>query len=395
MISPQQAQEIIAHCTLKLNSESVSLEHALNRVLAEDLITDHDLPPFDRVMMDGIAVAFNAIEAGLSSFTLEGIQRAGEPQKQLQNANHALEVMTGTVCPLGADTVIPYEHLTITNGIAHVHEVPTKKGKNIHHRAADKTAGDCLASAGLRIGPAEIGIAASIGKTEIQVQCLPRIAICSTGDELVPITDIPLAHQIRRSNVYALQALTQTQGIKSDILHLPDDAQALTLELEKLIRAYDIILLSGGVSKGKFDLIPDVLESLGVDCLFHRIAQKPGKPMWFGRNARCVVFAFPGNPVSTMACAARYFLPWLKRELSIPLQSIQVLPSKPINAHASLTLFEPVKLELNESGIVAHPAAHNGSGDFSALAGANGFMEIPPENDSKKKGSRFRFYPLS
>ena len=394
MISPQQAQEIIATCTLKLDTENVQLSKAVHRILAEDLLADHDLPPFDRVMMDGIAVTFSAIESGQTSFKLEGIQRAGEPQKSLQNTLHALEVMTGAVCPIGTDTVIPYEHLTIIDGIALVHELPTKRGKNIHRRASDKVTGDCLALAGLRIGPAEIGIAASIGKSELLVRRLPRVVICSTGDELVPITDVPLAHQIRRSNVYALQALVQIQGISSTILHLPDDAHALTLELEKLIHAYDIILLSGGVSKGKFDLIPDVLESLGVDCLFHRIAQKPGKPMWFGRNARCIVFAFPGNPVSTMVCASRYLLPWLKREMGLPIGTLSVAAND-VTSHASLTFFEPIVLNETEQGSMASIMKHQGSGDFSALAGAHGFIEIPSELDSKKTGSRFRFYPLS
>jgi molybdopterin molybdotransferase len=346
-------------------------------------------------MMDGIAIAFNAIEQGITSFVLEGIQRAGEPQKQLQHAHHALEVMTGAVCPQGTDTVIPYEQLTITDGIAQVLECPAASGKNIHARAKDKKVGNCLARKGLRIGPAEIGIAASIGKAELLVNALPRVAICSTGDELVPITEVPLPHQIRRSNVYALQSLVRAQGMNSDLAHLPDDEHALTVALEKLTAQYDILLLSGGVSKGKFDLIPEVLQSIGVECLFHRIAQKPGKPMWFGHSARCVVFAFPGNPVSTMVCAARYFVPWLKRELSVFIPPIEVTANKPVAGHPTLSLFEPVTLTMKDSGMCAIIAEHHGSGDFSALAGTDGFIEIPANKDQKETGSRFRFYPFT
>lgn len=395
MISPQQAEHIIANCHLKLKPETVNIEAALHRTLAEDLYADFDLPPFDRVMMDGIAIACSAIEQGITSFVLEGIQRAGEPQKQLQHTHHALEVMTGAVCPQGADTIIPYEQLTITDGVAYVHEHPTTIGKNIHPRAKDKKSGDSLARKGLRIGPAEIGIAASIGKAELLVNALPRIAICSTGDELVPISEVPLPHQIRRSNVYALQSLVRAQGINSDLAHLPDDAHALTVALEKLTQQYDILLLSGGVSKGKFDLIPDVLQSIGVECLFHRIAQKPGKPMWFGHSARCVVFAFPGNPVSTMVCATRYFVPWLKRELSAVLPPIEVTTNKPVAGHPTLSLFEPVTLATKDSDMCAILAEHHGSGDFSALAGTDGFIEIPANKDQKETGSRFRFYPFT
>jgi molybdopterin molybdotransferase len=302
--------------------------------------------------------------------------------------------MTGAVCPQGADTVIPYEQLTITDGVALLHEMPAKRGKNIHRRASDKVIGDCLASAGLRISPAEIGIASSIGKTELLVQRLPRVVICSTGDELVPITNVPLSHQIRRSNVYALQAMMHAQGIECELMHLADNHHTLTIALEQAIKSNDVVLLSGGVSKGKFDLIPDVLQSIGANCLFHRIAQKPGKPMWFGRSAHCIVFAFPGNPLSTMACASRYLLPWLKREMGLPVGTLSVAASD-VTSHTSLTLFDPVMLNATEQGSTASIIKHQGSGDFSALAGAHGFIEIPSELDSKKTGSRFRFYPLS
>ena len=393
MISPQQAEHIIANCHLKLEPETVSIEAALHRTLAEDLYADHDLPPFNRVMMDGIAIAFSAIEQGITSFVLEGIQRAGEPQKQLQHAHHALEVMTGAVCPQGTDTVIPYEQLTITDGIAHVLECPAASGKNIHARAKDQQAGDCLARKGVRIGPAEIGIAASIGKAELLVSALPRVAICSTGDELVSITEVPLPHQIRRSNVYALQALMRAQGINSDLAHLPDDAHALTVALEKLTAQYDIILLSGGVSKGKFDLIPEVLESIGVACLFHRIAQKPGKPMWFGHNARCVVFAFPGNPVSTLACAARYLLPWIQSQQGLSIsQWVEV--HEEITLLEKLTQFIPVRFVTDGQQSKLAIIRNQGSGDFSALSGACGFIEVPSGADVNDAFNRFRFFPL-
>ena len=393
MISPQQAEHIIANCRLKLEPETVRIEAALHRTLAEDLYADHDLPPFNRVMMDGIAIAFRAIEQGITSFELEGIQRAGEPQKQLRHAHHALEVMTGAVCPQGADTVIPYEQLTITDGIAQVLELPTALGKNIHPRAKDQQVGDCLTCKGVRIGSAEIGIAASIGKAELLVSALPRVAICSTGDELVSITEVPLPHQIRRSNVYALQALMRAQGIHSDLAHLPDDAHALTVALEKLTAQYDIILLSGGVSKGKFDLIPEVLESIGVACLFHRIAQKPGKPMWFGHNARCVVFAFPGNPVSTLACAARYLLPWIQSQQGLSIsQCVEV--NEEITLLEKLTQFIPVRFVTDGQQSKLAIIRNQGSGDFSALSGACGFIEVPRGSDVNGAFNRFRFFPL-
>jgi molybdopterin molybdotransferase len=395
MINPQHAHDSIAKCKLHAEVEVLPIEHAMRRTLAEDLFADHDLPPFHRVMMDGIAVAYSAIEAGVTMFALEGIQRAGATQQSLLNERNALEVMTGAVCPAGTDTVIPYEHVTIENGIAHVHQLPEKAGKHIHPRGSDKRSGDRLVSAGAQLGPAEIGIAASIGKVHLSVRKHPRVLICSTGDELVPIHEMPQPHQIRRSNVYALQGMLNGLGILSALLHVPDERTTMITALESALKSHDIILFSGGVSKGKFDLLPDVMDALGVECLFHRIAQKPGKPMWFGHNTRCTVFAFPGNPVSTMVCAARYLLPWLKREMNITQAVTEVTIEQSLQPHATLTLFEPVRIIAANTGISGLLLPHHGSGDFSALAGADGIIEIPAGGPKTETGSRFRYYPFT
>jgi molybdopterin molybdotransferase len=391
MITTAQAEQLIHGCALSLGEESVTIHQTLNRVLSEDLIADSDLPPFNRVMMDGIALSFRALESGIRSFTVQSMQRAGEAPIKLENENNCIEIMTGAVCSIGCDTVVPYEHIRIQDGVAHIEIVPNALGKNIHQKGSDKQRGDVLAAKGNRIRPAEIGIAASIGKASLQVMRFPRVLICSTGDELVEIQETPLAHQIRRSNVYALQAALQTIGIYADNLHLADELQQLNTALASAIRSYDVILLSGGVSKGKFDLLPKVLSELGIKTILHGIEQRPGKPMWFGRSESCVVFALPGNPVSTLACSARYVLPWFKRQLKLDATHSWVCVNDKTAAHATLSMFIPVQVEHSKEGITAHLLRHQGSGDFSSLSGMTGFVEV---NAGQSETSRLRYFPL-
>ena len=390
MITPSQAEALIMRTSFQPGAEKVLLSESLNRKLAEDLLADTDLPPFDRVMMDGIALRYSAIEKGIRSFTILGVQRAGQAALTLTDESACFEIMTGAVCSSGCDTVVPYEHIRIEDSFAHIDILPVAKGKNIHMQGSDKKAGALLVAAGSIVSPAEIGIAASIGKSTLSVQRLPRILICSTGDELIDISETPLPHQIRRSNVYALQALIKSVGIEADSIHLADEKIIILEALEQALNSYDVLILSGGVSKGKFDLIPEVLNELGVETIFHTIAQRPGKPMWFGTSQKTVVFALPGNPVSTLACAARYVLPWLKAQMGIESTDIRIHSQETIAPHEKLTLFLPVRVSANLS-LQAQLIHNQGSGDFSGLSGMTGFIEVEPGAHSP---AQFRYFPL-
>ena len=391
MITPDQAEILIQCRSLVLSEESISIHQALNRVLAEDLVADTDLPPFNRVMMDGIALCYRAIENGQTHFPIQAMQRAGEAPLALESEDYCIEIMTGAVCSSGCDTVVPYEHIRIDNGTAHIEFIPSAIGKNIHAQGSDKKRGEVLVPKGKRIGPAEIGIAASIGKETLRILRKPRVLICSTGDELVDIHETPLAYQIRRSNVYALMASIASLGIEADNLHLPDEKEQLERALEEALKSYDVVILSGGVSKGKFDLLPVVLQELGVRTLFHGIAQRPGKPMWFGYSERCTVFALPGNPVSTLACAARYVLPWFKKQLGLDNQTMRTSLVEEPATHETLCLFIPVKLSHTLHGPESQVQQHQGSGDFSALSGIDGFVEVPAE---KSAATNYRYFPI-
>jgi molybdopterin molybdotransferase len=191
--------------------------------------------------------------------------------------------------------------------------------------------------------------------------------------------------------VHALKAALQGLGIESNDIHLPDNAEQLRTALHSALRSFDVILLSGGVSKGKFDLLPEVLSDLGVTTVFHGIAQRPGKPMWFGRSQTTVVFALPGNPVSTLACAARYVLPWLRTQLGHETMHSEVQIQDIITPHEKLTLFLPVRSTHTTSIKPSQILRNQGSGDFSSLSGMTGFIEVEPGAHST---AELRYFPL-
>lgn len=395
MIEVNQAVQILAANASSFGTEKIDLSASLNRILKEDWIVDRDLPPFDRVTMDGIAIRFAAFEQGLQTFTIEGIVPAGTPQWTLKDDTGCLEVMTGAVMPCDADTVIRYEDLDIQEGKARILIPEIVKGQNIHFRRSDRHAGETIVAANTRIGAPEIGIGSSIGKARVTVAALPKVMIVSTGDELVGIDEVPAPYQIRRSNEYRMLTTLQAQGIHADADHLPDDPAILQEKLADYLTTYDVLILSGGVSKGKFDFLPDTLEKLGVRKLFHQIQQRPGKPFWFGRYAdRCTIFALPGNPVSSFMCLQRYFLDWLNVCLGAPpIRRPMAVLTQDVPFKPDLTYFPEVRLGYNAQGqILATPVIGNGSGDFSNLAEAEAFIELPRGKNLYRAGEVYPVY---
>jgi molybdopterin molybdotransferase len=345
--------------------------------------------------MDGIAIRFSAFDKGLRTFTIEGVVAAGTPQCTLREEEGCLEVMTGAVMPLDADTVIRYEDLDIREGKAHILVPDIVKSQNIHFQGSDRNAGEIIVAANTRIGAPEIGIGSSIGKARVTVAALPRVMIISTGDELVGINEVPAPYQIRRSNEYRMLTTLQAQGIQADADHLPDDPAILREKLASYLAHYDVLILSGGVSQGKFDFLPETLEILGVRKLFHQIRQRPGKPFWFGQYAdRCTIFALPGNPVSSFMCLQRYFVDWLNQCLGAPpIPRPMAVLTRDVPFKSDLTYFPEVRLSYSEQGqILATPVIGNGSGDFSNLAEAEAFIELPRGKNLYRAGEVYPVY---
>jgi len=385
MYTVSEAEKIILSHALALGWEEVALGDALGRILAEDLVADRDFPPFDRVAMDGIAIRHEQLAQGHRSFPVKGIQAAGAPKQQLSDPTGCLEVMTGAVLPEGTDTVIQYEQLKIENGEATVLAESVNFRQNIHFRGIDRKAKDRIVAKSKKMGPAEIATAATVGKAVLRVSRLPRTALVSTGDELVGVDQTPLPHQIRSSNAFAIQALLKEQyGIKSKLFHYPDTREAIQAGLSEIFDSFDLVVLSGAVSEGKYDFVPQILHALGVEKCFHKVSQRPGKPFWFGALAgNAVIFALPGNPVSAFMCACRYLLPFLSHSLSESRRGIEMaMLMEKVTFNPALTYFLPVRLKSGENGVLqAYPLPGHGSGDLANLNDADGFLELPLDSD--------------
>ncbi len=397
MITVEEAEKIIFAQTADYRAEIVPFEMSLGRVLAEDIKTDRDLPPFNRVTMDGIAIKYEAIEDGISTFHIKATQAAGDEPIELEDYNECVEIMTGAILPSSTDTVIRYEDLELRAGLATLVTDEIKKSQNIHYKGKDKKQDEVIASTGQLITPALISLIASVGESEVRVKKMPRVVIVSSGDELVDVAESPSPYQIRRSNSYTIQAVLKQHNLSADLLHIPDNPIIIKKQLTNCLQNYDVLLLSGGISMGKFDHIPKALEELKVNKLFHKVQQRPGKPFWFGKHEKgALIFAFPGNPVATFMCVYRYFLPWLQNVLGQQARSHQyAVLDKRYGFSPPLKCFLQVKLHSNEHcQLMATPVEGNGSGDFANLADADAFMELPLERSEFKRGEVFRIWPF-
>ncbi len=393
MIKVKEAEEKIISHTRRGGIEKVPLALAPGRVLREAVVADRPFPPFDRVALDGIAIHLDRSGFPRDAYLVQDVVGAGSVPPPLKSEDRCLEVMTGGVLPPGTNCVIPYENVNVLHKDEASRVAVLKMGhalcayENVHRCGEDAKKGDCLVRKGTRIDCHVSGVAATVGKDYLQCSRLPRIAIISTGTELVPVNELPLPHQIRRSNVHSIAAALSLHGFDDVSLHhLPDDPQKMLRAITHLLERNDYLIFTGGVSKGRFDFVPEVLARCGVAKVFHGVAQKPGKPMWFGKIwGGCLVFGLPGNPVSALVCLHRYVIPSLGvfTGLREPFSS-----SWNIQPHLELkrdkrTHFAPASLYVDQEGrLCSLIKEHHGSGDLVSLVGTQGFLEIPSESEN-------------
>ena len=400
MFTPAEADRLIGQHLQCLPIESLPLAQCAGAVLRENIYAERDQPPFDRVAMDGVALRSQALGAPPRALRIQGTQAAGDPPLTLAADDSCIEVMTGAVLPGGCDSVVPVEELRVAAGtVTLTADARIEPWQNVHRRGSDTRQGALLVSAGVRLHAPEIAAAAGAGMARIRVSSQPMLAVISTGNELVEPGEPVLAHQVRRSNAYGIVAALREHGfqrVADD--HIDDDAAELRSRLRFHLETHDVLVLSGGVSMGRFDLVPKVLEELGVRAIFHHVAQRPGKPLWFGMApSGAAVFGLPGNPVSTLVCLARYVLPALYGSLGAqPAPPERLALGAPFTVRPALTYFLPVRMQQDDWGRAwAMPAPTNGSGDFSALAGTDGFIELPPGPNTYAKGFVSRLYRWS
>ncbi|WP_299015640.1 molybdopterin molybdotransferase MoeA [uncultured Polaribacter sp.] len=408
MISVNEAKNSILNSVQDFGVEEIPFLKSVGRILKEEIKADRDFPPFNRVAMDGIAINYSFFKNGQRNFKIEGIQAAGSTQLSMQNKENCIEVMTGAVLPKNTDTVIRYEDVVIENGIATITVDAIKEKQNVHPKGKDGKVNDILIAENKIISAAEIGVLATVGKATVKVAKLPKVMIVSTGDELVGVAEIPLAHQIRRSNVFTLVSLLERLQIPSETAHITDDKPVLKSKIKNYLQEYDVLLFSGAVSKGKFDFLPEVFEELGVEKLFHKVAQRPGKPFWFGSAAsfcmreqnvyqngkgnikkNTIVFGFPGNPISTFVNCLAYFYPWYYKSVGLQIKEETAILNADVTFKPNLTYFLQVKLSDRFGHLIATPITGNGSGDLASLVNADAFIELPSDKTEFKKGEVF------
>ncbi len=391
MLTTVAATHAIKQAMAPFDTETVPLDSAMGRVLRQPVHAERDQPPFDRVMMDGIALRFADFGKGLRRFPIQSRQHAGDPAHAL-DAGKCIEIMTGASLPDGADCVVPVERISVSDGAAEIEAgYDAELRQHIHGRGSDHTEGAQLLRPGARIAPADIAIIASAGLPQVEVSRLPTIRVISTGNELVPAGKPIESHQIRESNGPAVVAMLRQKGYADcQHDHLVDNVEILERRIAEHLDTADVLVLSGGVSMGKADFIPQVLQQLGVQVVFHKISQRPGKPMWFGIGPRQqAVFALPGNPVSTLVCCRHYVIPALagasgaspgNPEFAALAQDVAFRPK--------LTCFLPTRLVSNAAGtLLALPVHTNTSGDFASLSGTDGYVELALEDTFFETGT--------
>ncbi len=397
MISASEAEALIRARMPTFAAESRPIDRSGGAILRQRIVAEREQPPFDRVSMDGIAIRFEDFARGTRTFHVAGMQAAGTPALTLKQRDTCLEVMTGAVRPEGCDTVIAVEQ-TWRDGpqITLVPEYQPQSGQFIHRRGSDCHADATLIEAGAMLRAPEIALIAANGYASVEVARQPRVAILATGDELVDVGVAVAPWQIRRSNDRALAAMLADRGLHDVVLeHVADDRSALRAAIARQLDTRDVLILSGGVSMGQRDYVPEVLRDLGVEQVFHKIAQRPGKPMWFGIGPRGqAVFALPGNPVSALVCGARYVLPALLAAMGLTDQPpSRVALATAIEHAAPLTWFVPVKLQQDGAGMrTALPMPPPTSGDFSALTQTHGFVELPAGQQHFPAGFTAAYY---
>ena len=373
--------------------ELTSLLDAVGLALAEDLRADRDFPPFPRATRDGFAVRAKDVQTVPARLRCVGILKAGADSASVAiSAGEAVEIMTGAAVPEGSDAVVMVEFTERTGESVTVAR-SVKPGENVVAAGAEAKRGDVMIAKGTRVEHTVVAVAAAVGRAELAVHRRPRVAVLATGDELVDINLPPGPFEIRNSNSYSLATQVYEAGGEAIILPVArDDAAELALLLHKGLQS-DLLLVTGGVSMGRYDLVEEVLASLGAEFFFTGVAIQPGKPVVFGRvslNGRTTpFFGLPGNPVSTMVTFQLFVRPVLDAlggAAAVPLPFAQATLKESLTTKTGLTRFLPGRLSGSHETPTVELVAWHGSGDLMAMANSNCYIVVPPERDRLNAG---------
>jgi molybdopterin molybdotransferase len=392
MINADEALRIILDATSRLKSEKVRLTDSLSRVLAEDVVAEENLPLFDNSSMDGFAVmtADLAAASDAKPVTLQvvGESSAGNPFPKKLKSGDTVRVMTGGKIPAGADSVVAIEVVNIVDDKSVQCMKPVPVGQHIREAGEDIKQGEKIFTAGVLIGPPQIGVLASLGYTKVRVVRRPYVNILATGDELVELEEKLEEGQIRNSTSYTLEAYVRQEGGVPALLGVAPDKRK---RLRKRIREgldCNILLITGGVSVGKYDYVKDVLADVGVENLFWQVNIKPGRPLVFGRRKKTLVFGLPGNPVSTGVTFLQFVRPALHKMLgrtSTPVRLSARIDHDFSKSDGKRHYLRCIA-EMIDGELRARTTGTQSSGAMSSMSKANALMIIPEEVTQLKKG---------
>lgn len=401
MISVAEAIQIVRQHTLRLPAERVALDEVLGRVLAEDVVADSDLPPFDRSQMDGYAVRAEDVKTAPVRLRIVGESAAGRGWHNQLDEGQAVRIMTGAPVPLGADSVQQVEltHELKDGTVVELLE-PVEFGRSIVKRGAEITAGEVVLNAGTHINAAMMAVLAAFGYASVEVFRKPRLAVLATGTELVSVDQTPGQDQIRDSNNYSISAYAALAGAIVERMPLTgDETSLLKSQIAKAAERSDLIVTSGGVSMGVYDVTKSALKELDAEIFFERVALRPGKPTVFARLPNgTLVFGLPGNPVSvavTFNLFARTAVltmqgatdPTLKRETAALARSVKGTTDR--------ESYLPSQLTTNDDGeLIAFPLKWGGSSDFVAFALTTALAVVPANIRSVEAGSLVTVFRL-
>jgi molybdopterin molybdotransferase len=391
MLSYEEARRIVIEQVGKKKGShatgGVSVWDALGRVLAQEVRTDREYPPFDRSTRDGYAVRSN--EAGPGALLkCVGEIKAGDAVREPLAANACVQIMTGAAVPRGADAVVMIEHTSRDGDMVRFNR-DTRAGQNIVQHGREASSGEAILRPGMRLGYAELALAAQVGAVNLQCAQKPRVAILSTGDEVVLIDQTPGEFQIRNSNSASLAAQVHIAGGEPVVLgNAADRTEDLAEKIQRGLKE-DALVLSGGVSMGKYDLVESVLNAMGTEFFFDAVAIRPGKPTVFGFCKGKPVFGLPGNPVSTMVTFELFVVPAIDLLSGADARALPLMQARlgeTMHEKPGLTHFLPAHVEWHGSLPEVRALNWQGSGDIAALGRANCFLAIPPDREQIAAG---------
>jgi molybdopterin molybdotransferase len=391
MLTYDQARQTVIHHVRQKRGPcapiSVGVWNALGLVLAQEIKTDRDYPPFNRSTRDGYAVRASEVAPG-AKLRCVGEIKAGDAVGNSLTPGTCMQIMTGAAVPPGADAVVMLEHTQREADLVQF-ERATTPGQNIVVRGSEAAAGQAVLRPGTRLGFAELALAAQVGASDLLCATKPRVAILSTGDEVVAIQEHPGAFQIRNSNSVSLSAQVTLAGGEPVLLgNAADRIDDLRAKIERGLKEH-VLVLSGGVSMGKYDLVETVLKDLGAEFYFDAVAIRPGKPAVFGRCGGTFVFGLPGNPVSTMVTFELFVTPALDLLSGAeprPLPLLEARLAEALREKPGLTHFLPAKIEWREAKPEVRALRWQGSGDIVALAQANCFLVLGADRETIAAG---------